>query len=183
MEAKSRLLLVALVWSVFGSGCVTAQGLYKGEALPDKCVVDRIEVYKDKHVLEAWSKDELLKVYKIVIGKGRKGPKRYEGDNRTPEGRYRIDSRHRSKKFHRFLHLSYPNKSDRKGFRKDRKDGSVPAGAGIGGAVGIHGEKKGKEWLPHKLVDWTQGCIALDNDEIEELFRMVKKNADVIIHP
>lgn len=165
---------------------VMTMGLYASvlaEPLPKDAVIDRIVAYKGKHLMEVYDGETLLKTYSIAVGKGGQGPKRYFNDNKTPEGEYRIDSRHKSRKFHLFLHVSYPNRADRRAYKRGKRDGTIPSGRSIGGAIGIHGEKKGKEWLPHKLVDWTQGCIAVDNDEIEELYRAVKKNAKLIINP
>lgn len=156
---------------------------YQGKPLPRAKVVDHIVLYKGKNRLEAWQGGVLLKVYRAAVGKGGSGPKRYSGDNRTPEGRYHIAGRHRSRTYHRFLLISYPNARDRAAYRRARARGKIPAGRGIGSAVGIHGEKRGLSWLPHKLLDWTRGCVAVDNDEIEELYRAVKPRARVVIHP
>jgi len=131
--------------------------------------------------MEAWAGTRLLKVYRVVIGRGGAGPKRVAGDSKTPEGRYRIDRRHHSRKFHRFLHVSYPNARDRAAFAAARRTGKLSAGARIGGAIGIHGPKRGWRWLPQKWIDWTDGCVAVDLEESEELYRVVKSGADVWI--
>lgn len=151
--------------------------------LPTGQKVDRLRILKGRHRLEAWAGKRLLKVYSVAIGRGGAGPKRYEGDGKTPEGRYVIDRRHRSRRFYLFLHVSYPSPRDRAAFRAARRAGKLPRGARIGGAIGIHGEKRGWKWLPHKWLDWTRGCIALDDDEIEELYRAVVKGASVEILP
>lgn len=124
-----------------------------------------------------------MRTYTISVGRGGDGHKRQEGDGRTPEGRYTIDSRHRSKTYHRFLHISYPNKGDKQAFAQAKKAGELPKGATIGGAIGIHGERAGREWTPHTWVNWTQGCIAVGNDEVDELYRWVKPGAVIVIHP
>jgi murein L,D-transpeptidase YafK len=151
--------------------------------LPPKAEVDRIVIYKGKRQMLVYSGKRLLKTYNVVVGRGGKGPKRFEGDNKTPEGRYRVDRRHVSKTYYRFLHLSYPNAADRRAFAELKRSGKLPKGARIGGAIGIHGEKKGFGWAPHKWFDWTRGCVAIDNDEILELYRAVKIGATVIIRP
>ena len=145
--------------------------------------VDRIVIDKSDHTLEAWRGDRLLRRYTVAIGSGGEGPKRVEGDGRTPEGLYRIDRRHRSRSFHRFLHVSYPNADDRRAFRQAAQDGAIGPGARIGGDIGIHGEARGWEGAPHKAIDWTAGCVALDNDEIEELYAAVRDGAVVEIRP
>jgi murein L,D-transpeptidase YafK len=167
---RTALVLSALLW-FSTSACSAAR------PIPKKERIDRLVIYKADHRMEAWSGKRLLKTYGIAIGSGDAGPKRQRGDKKTPEGRYKIDRRFVSKKFHRFLHISYPNQKDRETFARLKLKGS------IGGDIGIHGEKSSYGWLPHKWVDWTQGCIAVDNDEIEELYRLVVPGAVVIIYP
>jgi len=146
--------------------------------------VDRIRIYKARHRLEAWSGKRLFRVYRVAIGRGGRGHKQTEGDGRTPEGSYTIDAKHASARFHRFLHVSYPSAADREAFARARKAGRLPQSARLGGAIGIHGQKKGwLSWLPHKWIDWTQGCVAVDNPEIDELYRVVRIGARVEILP
>lgn len=184
--APLLLLLGALLAALLLPACTTTSPsplLSSGDPIPAKFRIDRVRIVKRERRLEAYSGKQLVKVYRVAIGRGGAGPKRYEGDLHTPEGRYRISGRHRSKQFHLFLGLSYPNAADRAAHAKGKRDGSIPKNKSIGGAVGIHGEKQGMRWLPHKWVDWTQGCIALDDDEIEELYRSVVKEAEVVIEP
>ncbi len=145
--------------------------------------VDRVVIKKGDHVLEAFGGERRLRTFRVAIGSGGTGPKRLEGDGRTPEGTYRIDRRHHSRAFHRFLHVSYPNAEDLRAFREAVRSGTIPRNARIGGDIGIHGEARGWEGAPHKWVDWTAGCVALDNDEIEDLFRAVAPGAIVEILP
>lgn len=176
-----RLAFTAILVFAAAAGCALA-----GAALADERPlprVDRIVIRKSDHVLEAWSGGTKVRTYRVAIGSGGAGPKRYEGDGRTPEGTYRIDQRHRSAAFHRFLHVSYPNAADRAAYRQGLRDGIIPRGTGIGGAIGIHGEPRGFAGLGHKMFDWTAGCIALDDEEIEELFVAVRPNAIVVIEP
>ena len=167
---RTALVLSALL-------CFSTSACSASRQLPKKIRIDRLVIYKADHRMEAWSGKKLIKTYGIAIGSGNPGPKRQRGDKKTPEGRYTIDRRFVSKKFHRFLHVSYPNQKDREAHAglKTKND--------IGGDIGIHGEKSSYGWLPHKWVDWTQGCIAVDNDEIEELYRLVVPGAVVIIYP
>lgn len=141
--------------------------------------IDRLEIDKSERRLRAYAGDRLAATYRVAVGSGGLGPKRFEGDRRTPEGAYRIDRRHRSRQYHRFLHVSYPNAEDRRRFRALRRSGEVPEGRGIGSAIGIHGGNRGAR----RLVDWTAGCIALRDDEAEALFAAVVPNARVIIRP
>jgi murein L,D-transpeptidase YafK len=175
-------MLAGFLLAVSGCSALPA-GVYQDRPIPAGERIDRLVIHKSDHRMEAWSGGRLLKSYAISIGSGNPGPKRRRGDQKTPEGRYRIDRRFVSKKFHRFLHISYPNEADQKAFQDAIRAGVIQPDAHIGGSIGIHGEKSGHEWLPHKWMDWTQGCIAVDNDEAEELYRAVGRNALVIISP
>lgn len=177
MLAFGGLLSLALV-----AALVAAED--RAPPLPASTRIDRLVVFKGDHRLEAWSGERLVRTYRIAIGGGDAGPKRYEGDRRTPEGVYRIDRRHRSRRFHRFLHVSYPNDEDRRRYAALRERGEVPEGAGIGGDIGIHGESDvaAVRALDNR-VDWTDGCIAVTDAEIEELYRAVIPNATLEIRP
>jgi murein L,D-transpeptidase YafK len=178
-----RVQLGLLVVATAAVGVAWLRGARADEApLPPRSV-DRVVIRKGEHRLEAWRGDRLLRTFRVAIGSGGAGPKRVEGDGRTPEGRYRVDRRHHSHDFHRFLHVSYPNADDRRAFRDSVRGGTIPRGSRIGGDIGIHGEARGWQGAPHKLVDWTAGCIALDDEEIEELFRAVRPGALVDILP
>lgn len=178
--ARGAGLAVLLVFTCAGDG---PRPRYAGRSIPRGVRVDRLRVHKGRHRLEAWSGEQLLKIYTVAIGRGGSGHKRREGDGRTPEGRYTIDSRHRSRRFHLFLHISYPSAQDRAAFRAAVGAGKLPRDARVGGNIGIHGERRGWSWLPHKWIDWTRGCIAVDDDEIEELYRVVVRGATVEIVP
>jgi murein L,D-transpeptidase YafK len=105
------------------------------------------------------------------------GAKVREGDNRTPEGRYIIDSRNAQSTFHRALHVSYPSAADR---ARACAEGYKP-----GGDIMIHGMRNGFGWLgrAHRLFDWTRGCIAVTNDEIDEIWRVVPDGTPIKIQP
>jgi hypothetical protein len=143
--------------------------------------INRIVVDKSAHRLEAWFNDTLARRYSVAIGKGGLGPKRMQGDGKTPEGSYHIAGKHHSAEFHRFMLISYPNSADVQAFKQAKARGEIPANASIGGDVGIHGLSGWTSNLPHKLVDWTAGCIALDNDEVDELYARVPIGAAVQI--
>ena len=116
-----------------------------------------------------------LKVYRSALGSTPIGHKVREGDGRTPEGSYRIDFRKHNSSFHRALHVSYPN----------ARDIQVATSKGVnpGGAIMIHGARNGFGCLGslHHLVDWTAGCIAMTNWEIEELWRAVPDGTPIKI--
>ena len=144
----------------------------------DKSVkIDRILVEKSKRLLHIYSNDKLLKTYKISLGKNPVGAKKYAGDNKTPEGKYYIDKKIRNSSYHKTLQISYPNEKDKK---ETSKSGKNP-----GGQIGIHGLKNNEKKIRniHLKSDWTMGCIALTNEEIDELFDIVEIGTIVEIVP
>ncbi|HET6419326.1 MAG TPA: L,D-transpeptidase family protein [Geobacteraceae bacterium] len=139
--------------------------------------VDKIVIDKKARRLMLISKGEAIKTYKIALGGNPVGPKEREGDNKTPEGTYLIDSRNRDSHYHRSLHISYPNERD----RKRAKD----MGVSPGGNIMIHGIKNGLSWIgdAHAEVDWTKGCIAVTDEEIEEISKLAPNGTLVEIRP
>lgn len=138
---------------------------------------DKILIEKKERRLTLFSKGKILKTYKIALGGNPNGPKERQGDNKTPEGSYIIDARNKDSRYHLSLHISYPNEKDKK--RAKELDVSP------GGDVMIHGIKNGFSWVgsSHSKVDWTKGCIAVTDEEIEEIERLVPDGTDVEIRP
>lgn len=134
-------------------------------------------ILKKDHLLELFAKGKMIRTYKVALGQGGLAPKKKEGDARTPEGHYIIDSRNAASAYHKSLHISYPDAEDRKRAAK--------LGVSPGGAVMIHGLPNGKGWVGagHRLYDWTLGCIAVTDDEIEEIWKLVPVGTPVEIRP
>jgi murein L,D-transpeptidase YafK len=142
--------------------------------------VSEIRVHKGDHSLELVADGKVVKSYRVAIGPGGAGPKRMEGDKVTPVGTYRISGRIKGL-FHQFLVVSYPNAEDIKRHAELKRRGEVPAGVGVGNGIGIHGVG-GAEWKGvHKDHDWTLGCVALDDDEIDEIAGRVKDGTKLVI--
>ena len=142
--------------------------------------VTEIRIDKSDHTLKLMAGSDVVKTYKVAIGSGGMGPKQYEGDMTTPTGTYRLKGRWKGL-YRQFLNVSYPNDEDKKRFAALKAKGDVPAGRGIGFGIGIHGVGQ-KTWNGvHKLTDWTAGCIALDDAEIDELSSMVKDDTKIVI--
>ncbi len=139
--------------------------------------VDRILIEKKDRRLMLVSKGEVLKTYKIALGGNPDGPKERQGDNKTPEGTYVIDARNKDSRYHLSLHISYPNERDKK---RARELGVAP-----GGNIMIHGLKNGfsRVGVAHSEVDWTKGCIAVTDEEIEEIAKVVPNGTVVEIRP
>lgn len=139
--------------------------------------VDRILIEKNARRLMLISQGEVLKTYRIALGGNPIGPKERQGDNKTPEGTYVIDGRNRDSRFYFSLHISYPNERD--------KSRAKELGVSPGGDIMIHGIKNGSSWVgdAHAKVDWTNGCIAVTNEEIEEIAMLAPNGTIVEIRP
>lgn len=141
-------------------------------------LIDLIRVHKAARTMELWSGGQLAHVIRhIQLGDNPIGPKRFEGDERTPEGRYEIDWANPKSRYHLSLHISYPDAQDR-AYAEAR-------GRSAGGMIMIHGQPGGREDLPGGRVpgDWTDGCIAVSNAEVEALYQSVPNGTPIEIDP
>jgi L,D-transpeptidase-like protein len=141
-----------------------------------------VTAWKSRHELDVYYRTHLYRTYHAVFGRSRwAGPKQWEGDRRTPEGDYLIISKHRTARFRWFLKLNYPNAIDRAEFEQMEAAGDVPRGMREGGNVGIHGTDE--PILNLGNVDWTTGCISVDNDAISEIAALLPIGTLVVIKP
>ena len=138
---------------------------------------DLVFIEKKARRLTLFRGGKALRSYRVALGFEPVGKKSTEGDGRTPEGRYVIDRRKPNSRFHRALHISYPNAED--------KRQAAARGVSPGGDIMIHGLMNGMGWLgkAHLLRDWTLGCIALTNEELDEIWRMAPDGTTVEIVP
>ena len=145
--------------------------------LPAGTTIDRILVEKAARKLSIFRDDKKLKSYRVALGRNPIGAKEQEGDMKTPEGLYWIDWRNPESDYHLSLHVSYPSDADNA--RAAERD--VNAGFDIM----IHGIRNGGGWIGafHRLHDWTAGCIALTDEEIEELYRATPDWTPIEIKP
>jgi murein L,D-transpeptidase YafK len=139
--------------------------------------VDKVIIEKKTRRLTLLFKGQKIKTYKVALGRNPDGPKEREGDNKTPEGIYTVDSRNNKSHYHLSLHLSYPNPQD---IQRAKALGVSP-----GGNIMIHGLMHGLGWVGglHRLLDWTKGCVAVTNPEIDEIARLVPNGTTVEIQP
>jgi murein L,D-transpeptidase YafK len=128
---------------------------------------DRIIVDKSARRMKLLKDGRVIRTYRIALGRGGRGPKQRSGDNKVPEGTYRIVGRNGDSAYHLSLRIDYPTERQ---IRQAREEGYDP-----GGDIMIHGIRNGLGWIGalHQRVDWTQGCIAVTNAEIEEIWRLV----------
>ncbi|HNY63031.1 MAG TPA: L,D-transpeptidase family protein [Bacteroidales bacterium] len=145
--------------------------------LDPSVIIDKIVVTKHQRTLDLISNDQVVKTYKISLGRVPKGAKEFEGDKKTPEGSYIIDDKNPNSAYHKNLGISYPNKAD--------IEHADSLGKSPGGLIKIHGMKNGFGWIGrfHLLRDWTLGCIAVTDQEIDELYEYVKIGTPIEIKP
>jgi len=158
-------------------GLITSVFLASFTAAETQVVADKVLIEKKARTLTLFSKGQVVKTYKVALGGNPVGPKEKQGDNKTPEGLYTIDSRNRNSRYHLALHISYPNEKDRWRAKE--------LGVSPGGDIMIHGIKNGVGWVGslHSWFDWTQGCIAVTDNEIEEIDKLVPNGTVVEIKP
>jgi len=139
--------------------------------------VDKVVVIKNKRILILLKDGEIFKTYRVSLGRRPEGHKIESGDLRTPEGRYVLDSKNSKSKYYLAIHISYPNELDTINAQK--------RGVSPGGGIMIHG-------LPQKsphfteitgYADWTNGCIAVTNPEMEEIWQFVSAGTPIEIKP
>lgn len=149
--------------------------------------VSRVLIKKKEHTMQLLSgsgaREEIVATYKIAIGPGGLGPKKREGDMVTPVGRYHV-TMHQPSQYKIFLRLDYPNADDYRRFATLKEIGEISKQAKIGGDIGIHGPpvSLADDLKPSlKEHDWTAGCIAVDEDEIAAVARLVRDGTTVDI--
>lgn len=153
-----------------------------------RCASPSIHVDKSEGTLELRCSGRVARRYGVTFGANPVGPKEREGDERTPEGTYHLISHGRTRRFHRFMGISYPNEED---LRRARRRGVARPGRG----VGIHGSRGERAWLMSLWIPFahrfglvqrwgpTDGCIALSNRDVAELYRFVEVGTPVHIDP
>jgi len=176
---RRRAFAIAIALAIGGLGTAIA-ALATGEGrdpLPADARADRILIEKSSGMMTLFRDGRPLRAYLVAFGRGSLAPKAREGDGRTPEGRYRIDRRNVQSRYHRALHISYPEPRD--------VAAAQSRGVSPGGDIMIHGLPNGLGWLGslHRMVDWTAGCIAVTNAEIEEIWRVVPDGTAIEIRP
>ena len=148
-----------------------------GTAAPKNMLADSVVLDKSSRQLTLYYRGQLVRTYGVALGKNPVGDKITRGDGRTPEGLYHIESRNPQSKYHLSLRISYPDAAHR----------ALAAKRGVspGGDVMIHGLPSAFAMIGalHRQQDWTLGCIAVTNDEIEEIWRAVPDGAPILIRP
>jgi murein L,D-transpeptidase YafK len=160
-----RLLGSSLVAAVLALSSVAADGP----------AIDRIVVQKSQRRMELMSGSQIVRSYEIALGFAPEGDKQQQGDGRTPEGKYVIESRNEASGFHLSLKISYPDPADRAA--------AAARGVSPGGDIFIHGAPNWWVLPGQPPGDWTRGCIAVTKAEIEEIWKLVPDGTPVEIKP
>ena len=164
-----------------GKTCTVYVLLKDGLPLFERCEklpkADLVIVDKSKQTLSLSKNGTIFKTYHIALGGNPKGHKQQEGDQKTPEGNYILDYKKADSAFYKAIHISYPNKKD---IQNAQQHGVSP-----GGFIMIHGQKNGFGWLSFltQKYNWTNGCIALTNEDMEEVWQSVRTPVPIKILP
>jgi murein L,D-transpeptidase YafK len=172
-----KLIFITVVVILVSVVALTFVAKRMDNPVPEGVAADKILIEKSKRRLTLLNKDKAIKAYVVSLGKEPMGKKTEEGDGRTPEGIYTIDRRKLKSSYHRALHVSYPNTED--------TAQAKARGVSPGGDIMIHGLPNSIGFIGklHTKRDWTLGCIAVTNPEIEEIWRVVPDGTTVeIVH-
>jgi len=140
-------------------------------------IADKVLVIKSEHVLHLMKDGEAFASFHVVFGAKPEGHKQQQGDQRTPEGNYTLGHKNSNSRYYRSIHVSYPNAQDR---AQAKQRGVRP-----GGDIMIHGQPNGKEWLTpfSQMINWTNGCIALTNSDMDIVWDAVQRKTPIEIRP
>ena len=154
--------------------CAPVPDVVRSASVP---MTTRLVVDKREHTMRAYRGDALLREFRVALGRGGLAPKVKQGDGRVPEGEYTIDARNPNSAFHLSLRISYPTP-------RQVRDAAA-RGTDPGGDIMIHGLPNGQAKIgaSHRLVDWTEGCIAVTNSEVEWLWQSVPDGTPILIKP
>lgn len=166
------VLLMLCAWAATLSACEQP-----GQPQRTGAAIDRIVVEKGARRMLLLDHGKTVRTYRIALGRDPQGHKQQEGDSRTPEGVYIIDARNPESRFHLSLRVSYPNAEDRRR--------AAARGVSPGSDIFIHGLPNGDGDAGRDYAgrDWTDGCIAVTNAEIREIWALVKDGTPIEIRP
>lgn len=161
------------------TGLVVAllSGVGAAQTAPAPLHADRVVVLKKERTLQLLNQGKIIKTYKVALGGDPVGPKTRQGDHKTPEGVYVLDFRNPHSQFYRSIHISYPNAMESAAARQK--------GISPGGDVFVHGLPNGYRYVgaAHRLKDWTDGCIAVTDQEMDEIWLAIADGTPIEIRP
>lgn len=177
LTATVMFALAAAVLPARAEGPISSSALVSSSLESALPIADRVIVHKGARKLELLSEGKVLRTYPIALGLRPEGHKEYEGDFRTPEGLYHLTRRNPNSEYFLSILIDYPHPQD---VARARKLGLQP-----GGAIMIHGEpnvpRKPRDY--YRNVDWTEGCIAVSNSDMVEIWLMTRPDTPIEIRP
>jgi murein L,D-transpeptidase YafK len=170
---RAKILLA--VFLIIGATAIFFFAHQDRKVLPAGTTIDRILVEKSERKLSILRGGKVLKTYHVALGRNPIGAKEQEGDNKTPEGIYTIDYRNPKSDYHLALHISYPS--------AEEITRAAQRGVNAGFDIMIHGLPNGQDRIgaAHRQKDWTAGCIAVTDEEIDELYRVTPDGTTIEI--
>ena len=170
-RTASKRTILLLAWLMVAE-CLLAQTSH-----PASAKVDRVLVLKHKRILRLLHGKNVLKEYRVSLGRSPLGPKMQQGDHKTPEGVYVLDSRNNHSRYHKSLHISYPTSGQGEAARR--------RGVTPGGDVFVHGlpNRYHGPSAANRIYDWTDGCIAVTDAEMDEIWNAVPNGTTIEIRP
>jgi len=167
---RAGLQIVVVVATLVSSAPAQDQG-------PPEPPADTVIVIKSERKLLLLRDNVVIETFRVVFGSSPEGHKQVRGDGRTPEGRYVLDYKNPNSKFYKSIHISYPDAADRARAAK--------AGVDPGDHIMIHGQKNGWRWLSPlaQFVNWTDGCIALRDDDMDRVWQLIEAGTPIEIRP
>ena len=178
---SSVLLGSGLLLFNFPSKSISEKKLFKRS--PGAGPVGAISILIDKsdYELSVYDEKGWYATYPVVFGNNSLDDKKMEGDNKTPEGSFKIVNKRVHEKWYRFLGIDYPTKESWEKFKSRKSRGEIPANASIGGAIGIHGTWPREDFVIDKYKNWTQGCISMKKDDVLEIYAYTPIGTKVVI--
>ena len=166
---RIRILTGIVVGLLCGTLCA--------QVAPAVLRADRVVVLKRERTLQLLNHGKIIKSYRVALGGDPVGPKKQQGDHKTPEGVYILDSHNPHSSYYKSIHVSYPSARDRASAQQNQ--------VSAGGDVFIHGLPNGYKWVgkEHRLKDWTDGCVAVTDEEMDEIWRAVPDGTLIEIRP
>lgn len=140
-----------------------------------------IVINKSKYELSVYDDKGWYATYPVVFGNNSLDDKKMEGDRNTPEGVFHIISKRVHEKWDRFIALDYPTKESYERFNERKAEGLIPKNAKIGGGIGIHGTWPHEDYQIDRYQNWTDGCISLKNEHVEEIYSFIQPGTAVTI--
>jgi murein L,D-transpeptidase YafK len=181
MALKKILLFSLILFVVFGFRETNRRSIHKSIFNRHLDGEVYIIIVKSTYELNVYDKDGWYATYPVVFGNKSLEDKMMEGDRKTPEGEYHIASKRPHEKWDKMMLIDFPNKADFQKFNERKSKGLIPKSAKIGGGIAIHGTWAHDDLAVDLYQNWTNGCVALKNDDVDELYGMAPVGTKVTI--